>query len=240
MDRRHHLHLRQSGGNLKNGKNDMHGKNDKTGTNGGNGKNDYSFPEPSVTLQDSCTFVDVFRTLRVQTSANVVYGTGCEHRTPRTRATDAHFSRVLAHVTVAHHLPTSHRWLKNELSIRVQPAFSSVVNPWQTSNLGSSWKQEQGNKSCLSVERSLLKGKRDREFGSVSFSQHEQERNLHEYLEKLAERALQGECAAQNRLSEAEVEMNRRSWERRNSDVALCETNQQLESQRLELYHATQ
>ena len=37
------------------------------------------------------------------------------HFTVRTwRATDAHCSRVLAHVTVARHLPTSHRWLKKE------------------------------------------------------------------------------------------------------------------------------
>ena len=58
MDRRHHLHLRQLGGNLKNGKNDMNGNTDKTGTDGGNGKNEYSFPEPSVILQDLCTFVE--------------------------------------------------------------------------------------------------------------------------------------------------------------------------------------
>ena len=44
----------------------------------------------------------------------------------------------------------------------------------------------------------------------------------------------------QKRLSEAEVEMDRRSWERRNSDIALHETNRQLESQRLELYQANQ
>ena len=68
LDRRHHLHLRQPG------------KNDTTGTDDGNGKNEYSFPEPSATLQDSnrrCVF------FRVQTSANVVYPTGCEDRTPR-------------------------------------------------------------------------------------------------------------------------------------------------------------
>ena len=65
-------------------------------------------------------------------------------------------------------------------------------------------------------------------------------KNLHEYLEKEAERALQGECTAQKRLSEAEVEMDRKSRERRNSGVALCQTNQQLESQRLELYQANQ
>ena len=43
-------------------------------------------------------------------------------------------------------------------------------------------------------------------------------------------RALQGECTAQRRLSEAEVEMDGKSWERRNSDIALYESNQQLES----------
>ena len=57
-DRRRHLRLRQPGGNLKNGKNDMNGTNDKTGMDGGNGKNEYSFLEPSVILQDSCTFRD--------------------------------------------------------------------------------------------------------------------------------------------------------------------------------------
>ena len=57
MDRRRRLHLRQLGVNLKSGKNDMNGKNDKIGMDGGNVKNEYSFLEPSVTLQDSGTFV---------------------------------------------------------------------------------------------------------------------------------------------------------------------------------------
>ena len=48
LDRRHHLQLRQPG------------KNDTTGTDDGNGKNEYIFPEPSATLQDSRTIVDVF------------------------------------------------------------------------------------------------------------------------------------------------------------------------------------
>ena len=51
-----------------------------------------------------------------------------------------------------------------------------------------------------------------------------------EYLENEAERAFRGKCVAQTRLSEAEVEMDRRSWERRNSDIALYETNQKLVS----------
>ena len=36
------------------------------------------------------------------------------------RAAQTHFFYlVLAHIAVVHHLPTSHRWLKNESSIRV-------------------------------------------------------------------------------------------------------------------------
>ena len=39
---------------------------------------------------------------------------------------------------------------------------------------------------------------------------------------------------AQRRLFEAEVEMDRKSWERRNSDMAQHETNRQHESQHME------
>ena len=58
-----------------------------------------------------------------------------------------------------------------------------VVNLWQTSNVGSFGKLERGDASSSNVERSLLKGKRDREFGSVSSSQHEQGENPHENFE---------------------------------------------------------
>ena len=34
--------------------------------------------------------------------------------------------------------------------------------------------------------------------------------------------------------------MDMRNWEQRNADIALCETNQELESQILELYQANQ
>ena len=40
------------------------------------------------------------------------------------------------------------------------------------------------------------------------------------------------------KLSEAEAEMDTRNWEQRNADIALYETNRELESQRLELYQA--
>ena len=62
-------------------------------------------------------------------------------------------------------------------------------------------------------------------------------RNPHGYLEKKAELAFQGDCAAQKRFSEAD--MDRINWEQRFVDIALNETNRELESQRLELYQET-
>ena len=43
---------------------------------------------------------------------------------------------------------------------------------------------------------------------------------------------------AQRRLSEAEVEMDRKSWERGKSCTAIYQTNRQLESQQMELFYA--
>ena len=65
-------------------------------------------------------------------------------------------------------------------------------------------------------------------------------RKLHVYLEQKAELAVQGECAAQKRFSEGDEDMEVRNSEHKNSDVAFYETNQELESQRLVLYHANQ
>ena len=68
---------------------------------------------------------------------------------------------------------------------------------------------------------------------------HERQ-NLHVYVEQKVELAVQEECAAQRRFSEAEADMEIRNWEQRKSDMALHETDQELESQRLELYQANQ
>ena len=65
-------------------------------------------------------------------------------------------------------------------------------------------------------------------------------RNLHVYFEQHAELTVQGECAAQKRLSEAEAEMNMRNREQRNSDFALHGTDREFESQFLELCQANQ
>ena len=90
---------------------------------------------------------------------------------------------------------------------------------------------------CADVEESLLNGKRDREFGSVST--HEQERflserhNLHDYLDGEARRVLQGESITQRKLREAEMERDRMIWDKRNSEwAAMYGMNSQLGSQK--------
>ena len=65
-------------------------------------------------------------------------------------------------------------------------------------------------------------------------------RNLHVYVEQKSELAVPGESAAQRRSSEAEADMDQRNREQRDSDIALHETNRELESQRVELYQANQ
>ena len=96
------------------------------------------------------------------------------------------------------------------------------------------------------VEKSLSKGNRNRASESVKLSPTgkyrilPERKSLHEDLEKEAERTVQGECAAQKRLSEAQVEVDRGEWERRNADIALFETTRHFEPQRVELYQANQ
>ena len=55
-----------------------------------------------------------------------------------------------------------------------------MINLGQTSNAGSCGKLQLGDESSSNVERSLFRGKRDRDFGSASFPQHDRERILPE------------------------------------------------------------
>ena len=95
-----------------------------------------------------------------------------------------------------------------------------------------------GNESIASVAGTLSRRKRDQDLESAQTLS--ERRNVHVYLERKAELAFERECAAQKRFSEAEGEMDVRNWEQRNADIALNETNRELESQRLELYPANQ
>ena len=64
--------------------------------------------------------------------------------------------------------------------------------------------------------------------------------NIHKILERKAELAARGEKLAQQRFFEAGADVKVKHWEERNSDIALFEINQELESQRLQLQQAKQ
>ena len=95
-----------------------------------------------------------------------------------------------------------------------------------------------GDESISSVEGTLSRGKRDR-IWKVCIPCAKGEISMPTLKRKLNE-LVQGECVAQKKLFEAEAEMDIRIWEQRNADIALYETNRELNSQRLELHQANQ
>ena len=64
--------------------------------------------------------------------------------------------------------------------------------------------------------------------------------NLHEFLARKDESAVQGEIAAQKRLSEADSDLEIRRWDQKNSEIALYESHRELESRRLQQHQADQ
>ena len=67
-----------------------------------------------------------------------------------------------------------------------------------------------------------------------------EQRDIHGFLERKADRAFQGEFAAQTRLLEAQFELYRREWRVQNADIPLYETGMHLQSQKMELDQADQ
>ena len=78
---------------------------------------------------------------------------------------------------------------------------------------------------------SVSRGERDRDLSVVQTLKERQ--NLHKILEWKAEFADRGEKLAQQRLNEAEADVEVKHLEMRNYDTALYEINQDFESQRL-------
>ena len=85
---------------------------------------------------------------------------------------------------------------------------------------------------------SVSKMKRDRDQNVVHTSRDRQ--TLHEKPERKAELAVQGEKLVQQRLCEAEADVEVKHWEKRHSDIALCKINWEIEYQRLQLQQANQ
>ena len=56
--------------------------------------------------------------------------------------------------------------------------------------------------------------------------------NLEKILERKVDSVIQGEKEAQQKLCQAEAEIEAKNWEKRNRDHSFQEINQELESQR--------
>ena len=79
-----------------------------------------------------------------------------------------------------------------------------------------------------SLLKSVLKVKRVRDQNVVQTLRDKQ--NLHKIFERKAELAARGEKVAQQRLYDAEADVEVKQWETRNSDIALYEINPEFES----------
>ena len=101
--------------------------------------------------------------------------------------------------------------------------------------------------TCADMDRETVVS---RLFGSASKGERDRDQNvlktlrdrpnLHKILERKAELAVRREKLAQQRLCEAEADVEVKHWEKRNWDIALCEINQEFEPQRLQLRQASQ
>ena len=80
--------------------------------------------------------------------------------------------------------------------------------------------------------------KRDRDLNVVQTLRDRQ--TLHKILERKAELAVRGEKIALQRFFKAGADVQVTHWEKRDSDIAPYEINQELESQRLQLQQANQ
>ena len=96
--------------------------------------------------------------------------------------------------------------------------------------------------NCVKIVSSLFeavsKENRNRDQNVVQTLKDRQ--NFHKILERKAELAVRGEKLAQQRFFEAEADVEVKRWEKRNSDIALHDINQEFKSQRLQLHLANQ
>ena len=93
-------------------------------------------------------------------------------------------------------------------------------------------------KVVSSLLGSMSKGKRDRHQNVVQTLTDRQ--HIHKIPERKADLAVRGEKLAQQRFCEAEADVEVKHWEKRKSDIALYEINQEFESQRFQLQQANQ
>ena len=84
---------------------------------------------------------------------------------------------------------------------------------------------------------SQSRGKRDRELNCVHALRDRD--HLQKILERKVDMAIQGEKEAQQKLYQAEAEIEAKNWELRNRDYSFQEIHQEFESQRFRLNQAS-
>ena len=98
--------------------------------------------------------------------------------------------------------------------------------------------------SVGSNEKSLLKGKRDREYERVLHTEQErfmsEKRNVHDTFKEKPEELFKVHVWLIEDSLKLKWEWTGKVWERRNLDMALHETNRQLKPENIELYHTNQ
>ena len=115
-----------------------------------------------------------------------------------------------------------------------QPVPASVVNPWLGADMWSSTRKlVRGDESISSFERTLSRGERYRDLESAQTLNGEiimstMSRKLNQLFKE----------SAQLRRGYLRLKQTR-NWEQRRSDIALHETNRELESQRFQLQQAS-
>ena len=91
---------------------------------------------------------------------------------------------------------------------------------------------------ATAIFSSQSRRRREIEIQKVVHSLRDSE-NLQKLLERKVDSAVRGEKMAQQNLYEAEFEVEARHWEKKNSDIAFHEINQEFESQRFQQHQAS-
>ena len=91
-----------------------------------------------------------------------------------------------------------------------------------------------GQRICCSNDfYSTIEGEKRSRHKRFSFVERDRE-NLQKILERKVDLAVRAEKEAKQKLYQVEAEIEARNWEKKNSDIAFREINQEFESQRFQ------
>ena len=99
--------------------------------------------------------------------------------------------------------------------------------------LGQIWTQN------LLQQRFSVHSRKGKEIETQTLRIRRKTENPHKILERKVNLAVRGEREAQQKLYEAEAEVEARNWEEQRQDISFQEINQEFESQRFQLHQAS-